>query len=159
MQEARTVSIRSIEIIVVKIKGIRSSYKRADQIKSQTGQLMDNVYTACKHWDILDPILGCCPSVQPLFTNKQEIVDVVSPILAQTPMFCNSNKSAANAPMDMDSDREDAMTCTHKSCGNKNCSAQQVRVIYVIIAIFILDANEFPLTLYITESKQKEEEF
>jgi hypothetical protein len=96
MQEARIISVCFIESIVAKIKEIVSSYKKAHQIKNQTGQTIDNVYVACKHWDILDPILGCCPLVQPLFTNKLNIVDIASPALARTPMCCNSKKSVAH---------------------------------------------------------------
>lgn len=106
--EARIVSFQSIDSIVSKIKEIMSSYKRAHQIKNQTGQSMDNVYAGCKNWDILDPILGCRPSVQPLFTNKQNVIDITSPALDRTPTCCNSKKLVSHNSIDNNSDVEDA---------------------------------------------------
>jgi len=127
--EARIVSFCSIDSIISKIKEIVSSYKRAHQIKNQTGQSMDNVYAACKHWDILDPILGCHPSVQPLFTNKQNVVDITSPALDLTPTCRNSKKSVSNNSIDNDSDMEDTWLTTGKSSNDKKSSAQQVSYI------------------------------
>jgi hypothetical protein len=124
--EARIVSFCSIDSIISKIKEIVSSYKRAHQIKNQTGQSMDNVYAACKHWDILDPILGCHPSVQPLFTNKQNVVDITSPALDQTRTCRNSKKLVSHNSIDKDSDVEDAWITTGKSSNDKKSSAQQV---------------------------------
>jgi hypothetical protein len=135
--EARIVSFRSIDSIVSKIKEIVSSYKRAHQIKNQTGQSMDNVYAACKHWDILDPILGCRPSVQPLFTNKQNVVDITSPTVDCTPACHNRKKSVSHNSSNEDSNVEDALITTAKSSNDNKSSAQQVCYIVYFFSPYI----------------------
>jgi hypothetical protein len=47
-----------------------SSYKQAHHIKNQSGETMANVYATCKYFNVLDPILGSRPFIQPPLTNK-----------------------------------------------------------------------------------------
>jgi hypothetical protein len=67
---AGIVTNRTPELNITKIYELVNSYKQAHHIKSQTSESMENVYAACKYFDVLDPILGSRPSVQPCVMNK-----------------------------------------------------------------------------------------
>jgi hypothetical protein len=70
IQDAGIIANRSADSIITKIYELVSSYKQAHHIKNQSGETMENVYAACKYFDVLDPILGSRPSIQPRLTNK-----------------------------------------------------------------------------------------
>jgi hypothetical protein len=68
--------------ICSKIQQIVKSYQNTHQHKNQTGhgtcdqQKMDiEVYGKCRHYDLLDPILGGWPSMNPLLTNKSDVAN------------------------------------------------------------------------------------
>ena len=70
IEDAGIVANRTADSIITKIYELVSSYKQAHHIKNQSGETMENVYAACKYFDVLDPILGSRPSIQPRLTNK-----------------------------------------------------------------------------------------
>lgn len=70
IEDAGILANRTADSIITKIYELVSSYKQAHHIKNQSGETMENVYAACKYFDVLDPILGSRPSIQPRLTNK-----------------------------------------------------------------------------------------
>ncbi len=70
IEDAGILANRTADSIITKIYELVSSYKQAHHIKNQSGETMENVYAACKYFDVLDPILGSQPSIQPRLTNK-----------------------------------------------------------------------------------------
>ncbi len=86
----------SPESIITKIYELVKSCKQAHHIKSQSGELMGNVYAACEYFDVSDPIMGSRLSVQPLDTNKtiameKELDDESS--MESTSTLANSNNN------------------------------------------------------------------
>ncbi len=62
---------------IQKIKELASSCKEAHKVKNQTGKSTEQVYAACKYFDILEPLLGSCPSIKPLLMNKDISTGIV----------------------------------------------------------------------------------
>jgi hypothetical protein len=100
---------RNNDSIIKKITELVKSYKDAHHIKNQTGQSMENVHAACKYFDVLDPILGCRPSIQPIMTNKTIAVgntndedsdDSYAESVATVPVLQHENRVATKTKND-----------------------------------------------------------
>jgi len=118
IQKAGIVVNRSTDSIIHKVKELVTSYKEAHRIRNQTGQSMDNVYAACKHFDILDPILGSRPSVKPLLTNK----DIVNGKIILDVTNANNNATSPSSSVQSKSTSE-LLNCANVTSTRTSVSA------------------------------------